>query len=104
MKILLKLKYLSLLVSLACSSFSAELRFAKIFTDRVVLQRDMSVPVWGWAEPEVEITVEFSSQKKRTTIQLEINVNKEGMVSSIRPLRATNEEAFVSLPTDLKLV
>ena len=67
MKILLKLKYLPLLVSLVCSSFSAELHFAKIFTDHVVLQRDMSVPVWGWAEPEVEVTVEFSSQKKRTT-------------------------------------
>ena len=67
MKILLKLKYLPLLVSLVCSSFSAELRFAKIFTDHAVLQRDMSVPVWGWAEPEVEVTVEFSSQKKSTT-------------------------------------
>ena len=67
MKLLLKLKYLPLLVSLVCSSFSAELRFAKIFTDHAVLQRDMSVPVWGWAESEVEVTVEFSSQKKRTT-------------------------------------
>ena len=66
MKLLLKFKYLPLLVSLVCSSFSAELRFAKIFTDHVVLQRDMSVPVWGWAEPAVEVTVEFSSQKKRT--------------------------------------
>ncbi|MEC7400764.1 MAG: sialate O-acetylesterase, partial [Verrucomicrobiota bacterium] len=67
MKLLLKLKYLPLLVSLVCSSFSAELRFAKIFTDHAVLQRDISVPVWGWAEPEVEVTVEFSSQKKRTS-------------------------------------
>ncbi|MEC8865877.1 MAG: sialate O-acetylesterase, partial [Verrucomicrobiota bacterium] len=67
MKLLLKLKYLPLLVSLVCSSFSAELRFAKIFTDHAVLQRDISVPVWGWAEPEVEVTVEFSSQKKRSS-------------------------------------
>ena len=67
MKLLLKLKYLPLLVSLVCSSFSAELRFAKIFTDHAVLQRNMFVPVWGWAEPEVEVTVEFSGQKKKTT-------------------------------------
>ena len=67
MKLLLKLKYLPLLVSLVCSSFSAELRFAKIFTDHAVLQRDISVPIWGWAEPEVEVTVEFSGQKKKTT-------------------------------------
>ena len=25
------------------------------------------MPVWGWAEPEVEVTVEFSGQKKKTT-------------------------------------
>jgi len=67
MKLLLKLKYLPLLVSLVCSSFSSELRFAKIFTDHTVLQRDMPVPIWGWTEPEVEVTVEFSSQMKRTT-------------------------------------
>ena len=66
MKLLLKLKYLPLLVSFFCSSFSAELHFAKIFTDHAVLQRDMPVPVWGWAEPDVEVTVEFSSQKIRT--------------------------------------
>ena len=63
MKLLLKLKYLPLLVGLVCSSFSAELRFAKIFTDHAVLQRDMSVPVWGWAEPEVEVIIEFSSHR-----------------------------------------
>ena len=44
-----------------------DLRFAKIFTDHSVLQREMPVAVWGWAEPEVEVTVEFSSQKKKTT-------------------------------------
>ena len=27
----------------------------------------MPLPVWGWAEPAVEVTVAFSSQKKRTT-------------------------------------
>lgn len=67
MKFLLKLKYLLLFFTLVCSSLSADLRFAKIFTDHSVLQRQMPVAVWGWAEPEVEVTVEFSSQKKRTT-------------------------------------
>jgi sialate O-acetylesterase len=52
---------------LASTLLGEGLSFAKIFTDHCVLQRDMPVPVWGWAEPEVEVTVEFSSQKKRTT-------------------------------------
>jgi sialate O-acetylesterase len=64
MKLLLKLKYLPLLVSLVYSSFSSELRFAKIFTDHCVLQRDMPVPVWGWAKPKAEVSVEFAEQTK----------------------------------------
>ena len=55
------------LFALLSSLGATELRFAKIFTDHGVLQRNMFVPVWGWAEPEVEVTVEFSSQKKNTT-------------------------------------
>ena len=54
------------LFALLSSLGATELRFAKIFTDRCVLQREMPAPVWGWAEPEVEVTVEFSSQKKKT--------------------------------------
>ena len=55
------------LFALLSSLGATELRFAKIFTDRCVLQREMPAPIWGWAEPEVEVTVEFSSQKKKTT-------------------------------------
>ena len=55
------------LFALLSSLGATELHFAKIFTDHSVLQREMPVAVWGWAEPEVEVTVEFSSQKKKTT-------------------------------------
>ena len=43
------------------------LRLAKIFTDHAVLQRDMSVPVWGWTDPRTEIQVEFAGQTKNTS-------------------------------------
>ena len=48
------------------STFGAasELKVAKIFSDNMVLQRDMPVPVWGWADPGEKITVQFSGQKK----------------------------------------
>lgn len=39
-------------------------RTAAIFRDHMVLQRDMPVPVWGWAKPGEEVTVEFAGQKK----------------------------------------
>lgn len=42
-----------------------EFRLASPFTDHMVLQRETSLPVWGWSKPESEITVRFSGQEKR---------------------------------------
>ena len=43
------------------------LRFAKIFADHSVLQRDMPVPIWGWTDPHTEIQVKFAGQAKNTS-------------------------------------
>ncbi len=43
---------------------AAELKPAAIFSDHMVLQRDKVVPVWGWADPGEEVTIEFAGQKK----------------------------------------
>lgn len=54
-----------LAIFLPClSSAEEDLRFAKIFTDHGVLQREMPVPVWGWASPRAEVKVEFAGQTK----------------------------------------
>jgi len=37
---------------------------AGIFQDGMVLQRDVSVPVWGWAPPHTAVTVTFAGQRK----------------------------------------
>ncbi|MBT3201665.1 MAG: hypothetical protein HN350_17325 [Phycisphaerales bacterium] len=37
------------------------------FHDHAVLQREMKVPVWGWAKPGMQIQVEFAGQKKSAT-------------------------------------
>lgn len=37
---------------------------AGIFTDHMVLQRDQPIPVWGYANPGEEITVNFAGQTK----------------------------------------
>ena len=34
------------------------------FVDGAVLQRDMAVPVWGWAKPDTQVTVAFAGQSK----------------------------------------
>ena len=53
-------------IGLLSSPLSAaeKLSLSSLFTDHAVLQRDMAVPVWGKAEPESEVTVEFAGQSK----------------------------------------
>jgi sialate O-acetylesterase len=46
---------------------AAELKLAAVFSDHMVLQRDMSVPVWGWANAGDKVTVEFAGQNKTAT-------------------------------------
>ena len=44
----------------------AAVQMPSIFTDHMVLQRDLPVPVWGKTAPGEEVTVEFAGQKKTT--------------------------------------
>ena len=39
-------------------------RLPRIFSDGMILQRDQPVPVWGWADPGEQVTVEFAGQTK----------------------------------------
>jgi sialate O-acetylesterase len=44
----------------------AELNMSKIFSDNMVLQRDIPVPIWGRASPGDKVTVRFKEQIKET--------------------------------------
>ena len=46
---------------------AAQVELAPIFSDNMVLQREMKVPVWGKADPGEAVTVEFAGQKRDTT-------------------------------------
>jgi sialate O-acetylesterase len=48
-------------------TLSAAVKMPKIFGDNMVLQREMPVPVWGWAEKGEKVTVAFSGQEKTAT-------------------------------------
>ena len=43
------------------------LKLGSVFSGHMVLQRDKPVSVWGWAEPNARIVVEFGGQKKTAT-------------------------------------
>ena len=44
----------------------ADPRLPHLFTDHMVLQEDMDISVWGWADPEERITVELGPNTKQT--------------------------------------
>ncbi|MCH1495859.1 MAG: hypothetical protein L7U72_11555 [Rubripirellula sp.] len=41
---------------------SAELRVANVFRDHMVLQQEMPIRVWGWADPGATVAVGLSDQ------------------------------------------
>jgi sialate O-acetylesterase len=49
---------------MAGSSAQAAVRLPAIFSDHMVLQQGMAVPVWGTADAEEEVTVTFGQQKQ----------------------------------------
>ncbi len=62
------------------------------FRDNAVLQRGMRVPVWGWAEPGVKVTVAFAGQTSSTV------TSKSGKwMLSLDPLNANSK------PSELKI-
>ena len=51
-------------LTLGALASAAELRLPAAFSDHMVLQRDKAVAVWGWADADEEVSVEFAGQKK----------------------------------------
>jgi sialate O-acetylesterase len=54
------------------SPLAAEVKMPALFSDHMVLQRQMALPVWGWADEGEAITVEIAGQTKKAI------GNKEG--------------------------
>ncbi len=55
---------IGLFISIA--SISAKVRLPKLFTNNMVLQRDMPVKIWGWADAGEEITITFLENEYST--------------------------------------
>jgi len=51
----------------ALTNLHAAVRLPAIFSDHMVLQRDVVVPVWGWADPGEAVTVSIGGQTKNVT-------------------------------------
>jgi len=59
----------------------ANVTLPKIFGDNMVLQRNKPIPVWGWADANEKITIQFNVQTKSVTADKngnwKINLDKE---------------------------
>ncbi len=64
-----RIAFLSLTV-LCLFSFAigrADVELPAVFGDSMVLQQELAVPVWGWADPNEAVTVSFAGQSKQAT-------------------------------------
>jgi len=55
---------LLLCLAVLANSSRAEVRLAGIFGSNMVLQSEKTVPVWGWAAPDENVTVTFAGQTR----------------------------------------
>ena len=84
-------KFISILFVLSLASgltaADQQLELAAPFTDNAILQRESSVPLWGWDVPGSKITVQFAGQTKTAVA----DKNGDWMVK-LDPLKASREE------------
>ena len=67
-------------------SLYAEVKPSGMFTNHMVLQRDMPVPVWGKADPGEKVTVNFTGQSKTV-----VAGNDGKWMIKLEPLKASFE-------------
>jgi sialate O-acetylesterase len=54
-------------ICVSADPLRADVKPAVLFSDHMVLQAGMSVPVWGWADPGEQVTVSFAGQTQTAT-------------------------------------
>ena len=60
-------KYLYMIAAIAATPLFGKIEMPKIFSDYMVLQRNADVKIWGTAEPNATVAVQFRGQRKSAT-------------------------------------
>ncbi|HEU4791282.1 MAG TPA: sialate O-acetylesterase [Flavobacterium sp.] len=60
-------KSIVFLFLMACILANANVRMPLLFSDGMVLQRNKTIPVWGWADANEKVEVHFNKQTKTIT-------------------------------------
>ena len=61
-----KISILSILFIICFAGAYADIRLPAIFSDNMILQRDMKVPIWGWGDSGEKVEVQFGHHKTKT--------------------------------------
>ncbi|HEX2861993.1 MAG TPA: sialate O-acetylesterase [Lacunisphaera sp.] len=94
---------LSCLALLAGTSLEADLTCSPLFSDHMVLQRNLELPVWGSATPGEGVTVEFAGQTRTATADAggQWRVTLDPLPASAEPrvltIRAANTLTFTDV-------
>jgi sialate O-acetylesterase len=73
----------------------AALKLPKVISSNMVLQRDRTVPIWGWATPGKSVSVQFSGQQKKVT------TGKDGYWKiELSPLPASEKPSEMQIISD----
>jgi sialate O-acetylesterase len=78
---------------------SQTLRLPSILSDHMVLQREMAVPVWGWADGGATVTVSFQGQKESVTA----DATGRWRVN-LKPLRGDAQPAEMTITSGVQTV
>ena len=86
------LALLSIIFVFSTQEGRTEIKLPNVIGSGMVLQRDMQVPVWGWADAGEEITVSFAEQKKTT------KTDKDGKwIVKLDPLKANGNASSLTI-------
>ncbi|HQP98272.1 MAG TPA: sialate O-acetylesterase [bacterium] len=62
-----KVLYLIVCMAVAVSGVYADVKLPSVIGNDMVLQQGKPLPIWGWADPGEQVTVQFAKQKKSAT-------------------------------------
>lgn len=86
--------YVAAVVFLVCRA-AAALELASPFTDHLVLQRELPVPIWGTANPGEKVTVEFGGQSSSAVAD-----DHGRWRITLQPLNASTEPRILTAKTE----
>ena len=66
-----------------CATSFAKISLPAFFSNNMVLQRSKLIPVWGWANANEKITVQFHGQTKTTQAAANGNHSFDGYIAGV---------------------